>query len=137
MAAIANSTGAPACTTPTIWTQDPRALKLLASCAKNPPKGDYVHGGFALHREQDCSYRYTGYRAEALAAIRQEYGTRALHHAWATDDYAAHEAWCEQPTVTAAIDTAGLALVYTEAAIDLRAALMAVAVAPFQMAEAA
>lgn len=81
-----------------VWTQDPRALKLLASCAKNPPKGGYVHGGFVLHREQDCSYRYTGYRADALAAIREEYGAAALKQAQDSDDYAAFEAWTsEQP----------------------------------------
>ncbi len=120
-----------------VWTQDPRALKLLASCAKNLPKGGYVHGGFALHREQDCSYRYTGYRADALAAIREEYGTAALKQAQDSDDYAAFEAWTSQPSVTAAIDAAGLALTYAIAATGLHASLMAVALAPFQMAEAA
>jgi hypothetical protein len=120
-----------------VWTQDPRALKLLASCAKNLPKGGYVHGGFALHREQDCSYRYTGYRADALAAIREEYGSAALKQAQDSDDYAAFEAWTSQPSVTGAIDAAGMALSYAIAATGLHASLMAVALAPFEMAEAA
>lgn len=42
-----------------------------------------------------------------------------------------------QPDVTAAIDAAGLALRYAIAATGLHASLMAVALAPFQMAEAA
>ena len=138
MADTALSTGAPApATTFPVWTSDRRALRLLASCAKNPPKGEYVHSGFALHRECDTYYRYTGYRAEALEVIRNEYGNRALAHAHATDDYSAFEAWTDQPSVTAAIDASGIALVYTEAAIDLRKTLMAVAVAPFTQAEAA
>lgn len=124
-------------TKPAVWTQDPRALKLLTSCAKNPPKGAYVHGGFSLHREQDCSYRYTGYRADALAAIREEYGSAALKQAQDSDDYTPFETWTSQPSVTAAIDASGLALSYAIAATGLHASLMAVALASFQMAEAA
>lgn len=138
MADTALSTGAPApATTNTLWTNDRRALRLLASCAANPPAGEYVHSSFALHRECDTHYRYTGLRAEMLDAIRSEYGARLLAEGDRTGDYTGADAHRLSPTVTAAIDAAGLALVYTEAATDLRTALMAVAVAPFQQAEAA
>jgi hypothetical protein len=135
MAAAIVSIGAPARATPTMWTRDPRALKLLASCAKNPPAGDYVHTRYVT--SQDCHYSYTGYRAEALDAIRDEYARTAMQAAQAGDA----DAWSSfqrQPTVTAAIDAAPLALIYAQAATELRDVLMAQAVACFTpMAEAA
>lgn len=122
--------------TASAWTQDPRALRILESCAKSPPRGDYVRTPFALHREMDCVFQYTGYRAEALGAIRNEYLRRAMEASHAGDD-SLWEAFVTQPTVTAAIDAAPLALTYAEAAFELRATLIAVAAAPFKMAEAA
>lgn len=135
MAAAIVSIGAPTRATPTIWTRDPRALKLLASCAKNPPAGDYVHTRYVA--SSDCHYSYTGYRAEALAAIRDEYARTAMQAAQA-DDADAWATFQRQPTVTAAIDAAPLALIYAQAATELRDVLMAQAVACFTpMAEAA
>lgn len=120
------------------WTSDPRALRLLASCAQRPPVGGYQHGGaFALHREMDCQFVYSGYRAEALAAIRSEHGDRILNACHGTGDYTPFEAFCAEPSVTAAIDAAPLALTYARAGTDLRTTLMAVAAAPFEMAVAA
>jgi hypothetical protein len=118
-----------------MWTRDPRALKLLASCAKNPPAGDYVHTRYVT--SSDCHYSYTGYRAEALGAIRNEYARTAMQAAQA-GDADAWPAFQRQPTVTAAIDAAPLALIYAQAATELRDTLMAQAVACFTpMAEAA
>lgn len=134
MAAAIVSIGASAHATPTVWTRDTRALKLLASCAKNPPAGAYVHPRYVT--SQDCHYSYTGYRAEALGAIRNEYARTAMRAAQA-GDAAAWDAFQRQPTVTAAIDAAPLALIYAQAATDLRDTLMANAAACFTLAEAA
>lgn len=76
-------------------------------------------------------------KSATSSGIREEYGSAALKQAQDSDDYAAFEAWTSQPSVTAAIDAAGLALSYAIAATGLHASLMAVALAPFQMAEAA
>ena len=135
MASIVSITSATSNATAAVWTRDPRALKLLASCTKNPPAGDYVHTRYVT--SSDCHYSYTGYRAEALGAIRNEYGRTAMQAAQAGDS----DAWAafqRQPTVTAAIDAAPLALIYAQAATELRDTLMAQAVDCFlPMAEAA
>ncbi len=135
MASIVPITTATPNATAAVWTQDARALKLLASCAKNPPAGAYVHTRYVT--SQDCHYSYTGYRAEALDAIRNEYARTAMQAAQA-GDADAWPAFERQPSVTAAIDAAPLALIYAQAATELRDVLMTQAVACFTpMAEAA
>jgi hypothetical protein len=118
MAAHALSIGAPAAATPhlalvalvaqandpaTCWTTDPRAAKLLASCAALPPvilehRSRY---GNAVERWT----AYAGYRVEALEAIRMEIGERLLqaYHQHGDEAYAPFRQWCEQPNASDAV----------------------------------
>jgi len=93
---------------PRPWTGDPRAAKLLASCVAQPPI-------YAEHRSRygnsvDRWNAHTGYRVEALEAIRMEIGDRLLqaYHQHGEAAYAPFRQWCEQPNATDAI-TAALA----------------------------
>lgn len=112
MASLALSTGvpalasaAPANDTAADWTADPRARRLLASIATNPPA--LVEHQARYGRSCDRWLAYTGYRAEALEAIRTQHGER-IHTAYMLDGgdatLAAFDAWCRQPTATQAID---------------------------------
>lgn len=88
------------------WTDDARAKMLLASCASHPPAGEW---STAFHPYGYCkAFRYTGYRAEALTAIRDAYGQCALdaYHAHGDAAYPQFNAWCRSIGVTDAIDAA-------------------------------
>lgn len=88
------------------WTEDARAKMLLASCASHPPSGEWSK---AFHPYGvGKAFRYTGYRAEALTAIRDAYGQRALdaYHAHGDAAYPQFNAWCRSIGVTDAIDAA-------------------------------
>jgi len=88
----------------TDWTRDPRARLLLASCAANPPRGDFRT--FVNAFEPVDVFVYGGYRAEALSAIRDETGNRLLaaYQDVGEAAYPAFNAWCRSPSVTDAID---------------------------------
>lgn len=88
------------------WTQDPRAKMLLASCVANPPAGEWKRTRYVL--TTDTWFEFVGYRAEALNALRDDYGHRALmaYHARGEDAYPTFAAWCRAPKVTDAIDAA-------------------------------
>lgn len=58
------------------WTEDRRAKLLLASCAASMPYGEW-HRAYHAYGYGE-GFRYIGYRAEALTAIRDEHGQRAL-----------------------------------------------------------
>ncbi|WP_156348862.1 hypothetical protein [Sphingomonas sp. Leaf230] len=115
MATAAHSIGASAATTPhlalvaltapavTCWTADPRAGKLLASCAALPPV-------MLEHRSRfgnavDRWTAFAGYRVEALEAIRMEVGDRLLqaYHQQGPDAYEPFRDWCEQPNASDAV----------------------------------
>ncbi|HEX8382873.1 MAG TPA: hypothetical protein VF592_05795 [Sphingomonas sp.] len=88
------------------WTTDPRTVRLLGSCAANPPKGEWIKERFGWSGAE--WFAYTGYRAEALEAIRSEYGERA-HRAYMAHGEPAYDqfnAWCRSPSVRDAIDAA-------------------------------
>lgn len=88
----------------TDWTCDPRARMLLASCATTPPTGAFRT--LANAYEPVEVFTYTGYRAEALAAIRDEVGAHLLSAYQELGDaaYPAFNAWCRSPSVMDAID---------------------------------
>jgi hypothetical protein len=92
--------------TPSRWIDDSRAKMLLASCVTNPPHGEWKRDQYA--RSNDQWFAYTGYRAEALDAIRMAHGQRVLlaYHAIGDAAYPAFKAWCGEPDVTTAIDAA-------------------------------
>lgn len=92
-----------------LWTDDPRAKRLLASCVAMPPKGEWKRTRFIIS-DSDW-FEYVGYRAEALGAIRDEYGSRALaaYHRFGDEAYEPFAAWCLAPSVTEAIDAVGAA----------------------------
>jgi hypothetical protein len=95
---------APANDTLPCWTTDPRAVRILASCVKNPPR-------CTRHRQQfgwsvDEWYTYSGTRVRTLTAIRDELGQAPYLHFQATGVYAPFEEWCLQPDVKQAIDAA-------------------------------
>lgn len=113
MATAVHSIGAPAATTPhlalvalavpTCWTADPRAMKLLASCAALPPV-------ILEHRSRygnavDKWTAFAGYRVEALEAIRLEIGDKLLlaYHWHGEDAYEPFRQWCEQPSASDAV----------------------------------
>lgn len=116
MATQALSIGASAAATPHLarvaltaspcWTTDPRAAKLLASCAALPPV-------ILEHRSRfgnavDRWTAFAGYRVEALDAIRMEVGDRLLQ-AYMQHGDAAYEPfrqWCDQPTASDAVAAA-------------------------------
>jgi hypothetical protein len=85
------------------WTADPRAVKLLGSCAALPPV-------ILEHRSRfgnavDKWTAFTGYRVEALEAIRMEVGDRLLqaYHQQGPDAYEPFRDWCEQPNASDAV----------------------------------
>lgn len=94
---------APANDTSPCWTADPRAAKLLASCAALPPV-------ILEHRSRfgnavDKWTAFAGYRVEALEAIRMEAGDRLLqaYHQQGPDAYEPFRDWCEQPNASDAV----------------------------------
>ena len=91
---------------PLTWTQDRRARLLLASCVENPPVGAWTTTRYI--QSADHTFAYVGYRAEALAAIREEHGRQALlaYERDGESAYPAFAAWCRAPSVTDAIDAA-------------------------------
>jgi hypothetical protein len=85
------------------WTTDPRAAKLLASCAARPPV-------ILEHRRRFGTAdggrtAFGGYRVEALEAIRMEIGERLLHayHHQGPDAYEPFRDWCHQPDASNAV----------------------------------
>lgn len=115
MATNALSIGAPAASTPHLelvdsaagdqacWTADPRAVKLLASCAALPPV-------LLEHRARygnavDRWTAFAGYRLEALEAIRMELGDRLMqaYHQHGPGAYEPFRQWCEQPNASDAV----------------------------------
>lgn len=120
MATLAHSIGVPAAATPSIaiaasasgtaaddkqcpWMADPRAVKLLASCAALPPI-------MLEHRSRfgnavDRWTAFAGYRVEALEAVRMEIGERLLqaYHQQGPDAYEPFRDWCEQPSASDAV----------------------------------
>lgn len=88
------------------WTDDPRAKRLLASCVALPPSGEWKRTRFII--SEDDWFEYVGYRAEALGAIRDEYGRRTLaaYHRFGDEAYEPFEEWCLAPNVAEAIDAA-------------------------------
>lgn len=85
------------------WIADPRAAKLLASCAALPPV-------MLEHRSRfgnavDKWTAFAGYRVEALEAIRMEAGDRLLqaYHQQGPDAYEPFRDWCEQPNASDAV----------------------------------
>jgi len=118
MASHALSIGAPAAATPHLalvalaalgndtipsWTADPRAVKLLASCAALPPVILEQRSRFG--NAVDRWTAYAGYRVEALEAIRMEVGERLLqaYHQQGPGAYDPFRDWCEQPTASDAV----------------------------------
>ncbi len=85
------------------WTQDRRAVKLLASCAALPPV--YAECTSRYGNATDRWAEYVGYRVEALAAIRLEVGDELLraYHRHGAEAYAAFGHWCEQPSASDAV----------------------------------
>lgn len=113
MATHAHSIGTSAAATPHLalvaltasscWTADPRAVKLLASCAALPPV-------ILEHRSRfgnavDRWTAFAGYRVEALEAIRMEIGDRLLraHMQHGDAAYEPFRQWCDQPTASDAV----------------------------------
>jgi hypothetical protein len=88
------------------WTDDPRAQRLLASCAERSPVGQWHNERTGWGGGQ--WFAYVGYRAEALQAIRDEHGARvhAAYMAQGDEAYPAFDAWCRSPSVTDAIEAA-------------------------------
>lgn len=118
MASRALSIGAPAATTPHLalvalaaspndptrcWTTDPRAGKLLASCAVLPPV--LLEQRSRYGNAVDKWTAFAGYRVEALEAIRMEVGERLLqaYHQQGPDAYEPFRDWCEQPNASDAV----------------------------------
>ena len=121
MATPAHSIGASAAATPHLalvaltapaddhlrpWIADPRAARLLASCVALPPV-------YAEHRSRygnsvDRWNAHTGYRVEALEAIRMEIGDRLMlaYHQHGDAAYAPFRQWAEQPNASGAITAA-------------------------------
>lgn len=96
------------------WTADPRAKLLLASCAASMPHGEWKRAYHAYGYGE--GFRYIGYRAEALDAIRAAFGQQVLdaYHAHGEAAYPLFNAWCRSISVTDAIDAA------TEAALSAK-----------------
>jgi len=118
MAVLAPSIGAPVAATPHLahaalaalameptrcWTADPRAVKLLASCAALPPVMLEHRSRFG--NSVDKWTAFAGYRVEALEAIRMEAGDRLLqaYHQQGPDAYEPFRDWCEQPNASDAV----------------------------------
>ncbi|MEG3083702.1 hypothetical protein U1707_08610 [Sphingomonas sp. PB2P12] len=92
-----------ALTTPSRWTADPRAMKLLASCAALPPV--MLEQRSRYGNAVDRWTAFAGYRVEALEAIRMEIGERLLqaYHQQGPDAYEPFRDWCEQPNASDAV----------------------------------
>lgn len=92
-----------ALTAPACWTADPRAAKLLASCAALPPA--ILEQRSRYGNAVDRWTAYAGYRVEALEAIRIEVGGRLLeaYHQHGEEAYAPFRQWCEQPNASDAV----------------------------------
>ena len=90
-------------TASTCWTADPRAAKLLASCAALPPA--LLEQRSRYGNAVDRWTAYAGYRVEALEAIRMEVGERLLqaYHEQGPDGYEPFHDWCEQPNASDAV----------------------------------
>ena len=115
MADYALSIGAPAAATPHLelvlsdagnqpsWTAEPRAMKLLASCAALPPVLLEQRSRYGNAVERWTAF--AGYRVEALEAIRMEIGERLLraYHQQGPDAYEPFRDWCEQPSASDAV----------------------------------
>lgn len=88
------------------WTEDRRAKLLLASCAASMPHGEW-HRAYHAYGYGE-GFRYIGYRVDALTAIRDEHGQRALdlYHAEGDPAYAVFALHCQSASVTDAIDAA-------------------------------
>ena len=88
------------------WTADPRAKRLLASCAASMPQGEWKRAYHAYGYGK--AFRYVGYRAEALDAIRTAFGQQVLdaYHSHGDAAYPLFSAWCRSISVTDAIDAA-------------------------------
>lgn len=116
MATAVHSIGAPAAATPHLalaaltaspcWTTDPRAAKLLASCAALPPV--FLEQRARYGNVVDRWTAYAGYRVEALEAIRMEIGERLMqaYHQQGPDAYEPFRDWCEQPNASDAVAAA-------------------------------
>ena len=89
--------------TASCWTADPRAVKLLASCAAIPPVMLERRSRFG--NAVDRWTAFAGYRVEALEAIRMEVGDRLLqaYHQQGPDAYEPFRDWCEQPNASDAV----------------------------------
>ncbi len=87
----------------TCWTDDPRAMKLLASCAALPPVCRENRSRFG--NSVDKWTAYVGYRVEALEAIRLEIGDRLMqaYYRQGPDAYGPFQRWCEQPNASDAV----------------------------------
>ena len=88
------------------WTDDRRAKLLLASCAELMPHGEW-HRAYHSYGYGE-GFRYIGYRVDALTAIRDEHGQRALdlYHTEGDPAYAVFALHCQSASVTDAIDAA-------------------------------
>lgn len=118
MAVLATSIGAPVAATPHLahatlaalamgptrcWTADPRAVKLLASCAALPPV--LLEHRSRFGNSVDKWTAFAGYRVDALEAIRMEAGDRLLqaYHQQGPNGYEPFRDWCEQPNASDAV----------------------------------
>ncbi len=92
-----------ALTAPTCWTADPRAVKLLASCAALPPV--LLERRARYGNAVDRWTAFAGYRVEALEEIRMEVGDRLLqaHMQHGDAAYEPFRDWCEQPNASDAV----------------------------------
>lgn len=93
----------PGIDTASCWTADPRAMKLLASCAALPPV--LLEQRSRYGNAVDRWTAFAGYRVEALEAIRMEIGERLLraYHQQGPDAYEPFRDWCEQPNASGAV----------------------------------
>lgn len=85
------------------WTRDPRAAALLAGIAADPPRCEGRHRIYGCVRED--WHEYVGPAVDALAAIRDDHGERALARAHA-GDRRAMAGWIALGSVHDVIDAA-------------------------------
>lgn len=90
----------------TCWTADPRAMKLLTSCAALPPVCREHRSRYG--NSVDKWTAYVGYRVEALEAIRLEIGDQLMqaYYRQGPDAYEPFQRWCEQPNASDAVAAA-------------------------------
>lgn len=88
------------------WIADPRAARLLASCADFPPA--YVERRARYSNATDRWSAFAGYRVECLDAIRLEIGDRLMraYHQHGESAYEPFRQWCEQPNASDAVAAA-------------------------------